>query len=362
MKTKKIRTYSSYVEVLRMAVAILCSLLIVFAIILMTSEQPWEALRYFVIGPLTSLRRFGNVIEAMTPLMFTGLAVIVLFRPGLFNLAMEGAFFMGAVAACAGALIVNLPPVLNLLFAMLCAMAAGGLTCAIPGVLKAKCNANELVTSLMLNYICLYLGLYVITTFFYDPTQNSNYSYKFADSMVLPKILDGTRINLGTIIALVTVAVIWVLLTKTSFGFKTKLVGQNHNMADYSGINSGKIIILAQIVGGMLAGLGGSVELFGMYQRFQYSDLPGFGWDGVLIAIVARHKAQYVPLAAFFLAYLRTGADIMSRNCDIPFEIVKIIQAVMVLLISATAILSGLKKRLIIKETRALEAQTQEVK
>ncbi len=362
MKTKKVRMYSSYVEALRMTVAVLCSLLIVFAIILMTSEQPLEALRNFVFGPLTSLRRFGNVIEAMTPLMFTGLAVIVLFRPGLFNLSMEGAFFTGAVAACAGALVVDLPPVLNLIFAMLCAMIAGGFTCAIPGVLRAKCGANELVTSLMLNYICLFAGLYVITAFFYDPTQNSNYSYKFAESMSLPRILPGTRINLGTVLALLTVAAVWLILTKTSFGFKTRLVGENNTMADYSGINSANTIILSQIVGGMLAGLGGAVELFGMYQRFQYSDLPGFGWDGVLITIVARHKAQYVPLAAFFLAYLRTGADIMSRNCDIPFEIVKIIQAVMVLLISATAILSGLKKRMIIKETRALEALNQEVR
>ena len=106
----------------------------------------------------------------------------------------------------------------------------------------------------------------------------------------------------------------------------------------------------------MLAGLGGAAELFGMYQRFQYSALPGYGWDGVLIAIVARRKVQYVPFAALFLSYLRIGADIMSRNSDIPFEIVNIIQAVMVLLISATAILSGYKKKLIIKETKEFEA------
>ena len=87
-----------------------------------------------------------------------------------------------------------------------------------------------------------------------------------------------------------------------------------------------------------------------MYKRFQYSSLPGYGWDGVLIAIVAKNKIQYVPIAAFFLAYLRIGADIMSRTTDIPFEIVNIIQAVMVLLISATAILSGVKKKMIIRE------------
>lgn len=355
MKNKK--TLSSYVEMLRTMAAIFCSLLIVFAIILLISEQPLAALGDFVFGPLTSVRRFGNVIEGMTPLMFTGLAVIILFKPGLFNLAMEGAFFIGAVAACAGALSFGLPGRLNLAAAMAFAALAGGAVCFIPGVLKVKCNANELVTSLMLNYICLYFGLWIITTFFYDPTQNSNYSYKFPELTGLPRIIGGTRINWGTIVAIATVAVIWVLMNKTSFGFKANLVGENKNMADYSGIHSGRVILLAQLIGGMLAGLGGSVELFGMYQRFQYSALPGYGWDGVLIAIVARRKVKYVPFAAFFLAYLRIGADIMSRNSDIPFEIVNIIQAVMVLLISATAILSGLKKRLIIKEAQELEQQ-----
>ena len=135
------------------------------------------------------------------------------------------------------------------------------------------------------------------------------------------------------------------------------MVGENNNMADYCGVKSGKIIIITQFVGGILAGLTRDlVYLFGMFERFQYSALPGYGWDGVLIAIVAKHKVQYVPFAALFLSYLRVGADIMSRNSNIPFEIVNIIQAVMVLLISATAILSGVKKRLIVKETRALEA------
>ncbi|MEY8321383.1 ABC transporter permease [Lachnospiraceae bacterium 46-61] len=343
------------VEILRTMVAIFCSLLMVFAIILLVSDQPVSALGDFLIGPLTSVRRMGNVIEAMTPLIFTGLSVTMLYRAGLFNLAMEGAFFIGAVAATAGALLFDLPPVINLVVAMAFAMVAGGIVTFIPAILKVKCHANELVTSLMLNYVCLYLGLYIITAFFYDPQMNSNYSYMFADSMVLPKLFSKTRINTGTIIALVTVFVVWLILNKTSFGYKVTLVGKNDNMAKYSGIHAGIVIIGSQILGGMLAGLGGSVELFGMYQRFQYQGLPGYGWDGVLIAIVARYQAKYIPLAALFLAYLRIGADIMSRNTDIPFEIVKIIQAIMIVLISAQAILSKYRQKLVVKEAKELE-------
>lgn len=354
MKTKK--PLSDYVEMMRMMLAILISLLIVFAIILLISEEPLSALKDFIFGPLTSVRRFGNVIEGMTPLIFTGLAVIILFRPGLFNLAMEGAFFMGMVAACGASITIGIPGKLTLLLSMIAGAIAGGIVCFIPGVLKVKAHANELVTSLMINYICLYFGLWIINAFFYDPTQNSSYSYKFPEGCTLDRIVEGTRINQGTILAILAVVLIWLLVSRTSFGFKATLVGENNIMADYCGIKSGRVIIMTQIIGGLLAGFGGAAQLFGMFERFQYSALPGYGWDGVLIAIVARHKPKFVPFAALFLSYLRIGADIMSRNSDIPFEIVNIIQAVMVLLISATAILSGFKKKLIIRETRELEA------
>ena len=214
MKQKK--PLSSYVEMLRTMIAILISLIIVFAIILLISSQPLSALGDFIFGPLTSVRRFGNVIEGMTPLMFTGLAVISLFKPGLFNLSMEGAFFIGAVAACAASLGLGLSGKTALIVAMAAAAVAGGFICFIPGIMKVKTGSNELVTSLMLNYTCLYVGLWIITTFFYDPTQNSNYSYKFPEGCALSKIITGTRINSGTIIALVTVLVIWVIVDRKS--------------------------------------------------------------------------------------------------------------------------------------------------
>ena len=349
---KREKPLSSYIEMFRTMLAIFISLLIVFFIILLVSKEPLTAIAAFVFGPLGSLRRFGNVIEAMIPLIFTGMSVILLFRPGLFNLSMEGGFFLGAVTACASALTIKIPGIGGLIVSMVFAGVVGGIITSIPGVLSVKTGANVLVTSLMLNYICLFFGSWIISTFLYDPTQNVNYSFKFPDNIKLPILIPGTRVSTGLIIAIVTVLFMYVFMNKTSIGFKSTLVGKNRNMAEYSGISSDKIIFLTQAIGGMLAGIGASVELFGMYRRFQYSSLPGYGWDGVLIAIVAKNKIQYVPIAAFFLAYLRIGADIMSRTSDIPFEIVNIIQAVMVLLISATAILSGLKKKMVINEVR----------
>ena len=203
MKQKK--PLSSYVEMLRTMIAILISLIIVFAIILLISSQPLSALGDFIFGPLTSVRRFGNVIEGMTPLMFTGLAVIILFKPGLFNLSMEGAFFIGAVAACAASLGLGLSGKTALIVAMAAAAVAGGFICFIPGIMKVKTGSNELVTSLMLNYTCLYVGLWIITTFFYPagvPFQFSEfYTYIKERGYVLypGKLTDADTFRVGNI-------------------------------------------------------------------------------------------------------------------------------------------------------------------
>ncbi len=334
---------------LKTALALLIALASACVIIFWASAAPLDALYSLFIGPFTSLRRFGNIIEAMTPLIFTGLAVILLYRAGLFNLSMEGGFFIASVVATASALLLPLPPVINIIAAVLLAALAGGVASLIPGILKVQCKAPELVTSLMLNYVLLYLGLYIIINHLSDPSMNANYSYPFPENMALPRILDGTRVNAGSIVALLAVGLVYVFLNKTVFGYNVTLVGQNRRLAHASGIRVGRTVLASQMLGGALAGLGGAMELFGMYKRFQYQGLPGFGWDGVLIAIVARFRPELIPLSSFFLAYLRIGTDIMSRESDIPSEIITIIQATVIVLISAEALLKNYRHRQIVR-------------
>lgn len=345
------------VELLKMLTAIALSLLIVFVIIFLVSDDPIGAITSFLIGPLTSVRRMGNIVELMIPLMFSGLAIIFLFRTGLFNLSGEGAIFSGAVVATIVVLRLDVTPVIRMIIAVLAAGLMGSLVTFIPGFLKVKFNANEIVTSLMLNFVCLNVGLYFIHGFFLDPQVNSPYSYKFADGIGLPKIINGTRIHLGLVIALAVIAIAWLVLNKSVFGFKSKLVGANQKMAEYVGIRSTSIILLTQIIGGFIAGMGGSVELFGMYSRFQFGGLTGYGWDGIPIAIIARNNPKNLPFAALFISYLKIGADIMARESNIPFEIIQIIQAVMIIFISAQALLSGYKKKVMMQEVKRMEKE-----
>lgn len=347
------------VELLRTLVAIGISLLIVLAVILLISDEPIKAISSFILGPLSSVRRMGNVVELMIPLMFTGLATIVLFRVGLFNLSVEGSFFAGIVVATVVSLVFKANPIITLLVSIAAATLTGGFITTIPGLLKVKCNSNEIVTSLMLNYVVLNIGLFVIQDYFRDPQSQTMYSYKFPEGVELARIIPGTRIHLGLVIVLALIIAIHFLLERSSFGYTSKLVGSNFRMANYSGLNSEKTIILSQWIGGLIAGLGGAVELFGMYSRFQYYGLTGYGWDGILIAIVARAKPKLVPVAAFFLAYLRIGADIMSRENDVPFELIQIVQAIVIVLISAQVILSKYRKKVLKEEADRIEKEVE---
>lgn len=344
------RTKFDKVEFIRMLFAILISLTLVFAIIFLVSSNPIGAIKSFVLGPIKSIRRIGNVIELMIPLSMSGLAIIFLFKTGLFNLSAEGAIFSGSAVSAIVALTLDFPPIIVLILSILAGGLIGALITFIPGFLKIKTGASEIVTSLMLNFVCLHISLYFIQEFFLDKTINSSYTYKFREGISLGNIIPGTRIHFGLVIVLIFILLSYFLLKKTTFGVKADLVGSNANMSKYSGIDGTKIIIATQLIGGFIAGIGGSIELFGMYNRFQYGDLTGYGWEGIPIAIIAKNNPKLLPFAALFISYLRIGADIMSRETDIPFEIVQIIQAIMIVFISANALLSSYKKRMLAKE------------
>jgi simple sugar transport system permease protein len=210
----------------------------------------------------------------------------------------------------------------------------------------------------MFNYIAFFFGLWIINYFLRDVNAGAMVSYPFAESALLPKILPGTRVSLGLVIAAVFVILAVLFMFKTRWGYRIRVTGENAQFAKYSGINTGKVVIYSQLIGGLLAGIGGSIETLGMYKRFSWQTLPGYGWDGVIIAILSRNNPAYVPLAAFFLAYLRIGADLMSRYSDVPNELVSIIQGVMIILIAASSFLAKYRHRLVYEEATHTETAT----
>lgn len=349
MSSKKIETQF---EIIRTFVAILLAMVLALIIILAVSEEPLDSITTFLIGPLTSLRRFGNVIEMAIPFIFTGLAVCVMFQANQFNMAGEGAFYIGGVAASFIAIKFIMPAGIHPIVAILFGGLIGAIVGLIPGILKIKWNANELVSSLMLNYISLYTGLYIINNILRDPNAGNTASYIFNKTSTLEKIIPGTRIHWGLIIAILSILLIYLFMYRSKWGYALRMTGLNESFARYSGINTKRVIIYSQVIGGLIAGIGGSTEILGMYQRFQWQALPGYGFDGIIVAILARMNPLFVPIAALFLAYIRIGADIMARTSDVPSEVISVIQAIIIMLIAANRFLAQWKHKKVVKASK----------
>ncbi|MFV0379234.1 MAG: ABC transporter permease [Anaerorhabdus sp.] len=337
-------------EMVRMLTAVLIALVLAMVIILIASDEPLMAIKYLFLGPLESKRRFFNVLELMIPLTFTGLSVTVMFKANQFNMISEGVFYVGGVIASIIVVSMKLPFVIHPLFSILIAGLVGGFIATIPSIIKLKWNASELVSSLMMNFILFNLGLYVINNFFRDINAGAMASLPFEETGKLDIMFRGTRLHYGVLILLVTWILTYLFINKTKLGYQLRVTGENIKFAKYSGIKTTFIIILSQFVGGFIAAVGGATEVLGMYERFKWQDLTNYGFDGIIVAILAKEKPQYVPLAAFFLAYIRIGADRMGNMTDVTFEMVAILQGIIIMLVAAKSFMGKYRQKLIEKE------------
>lgn len=325
-------------------------------IILLVSKEPAVAIYKFLIGPVTNTRYFGDVIELMTPLLFTGLAVSLMFQTKLFNLAAEGMFYAGGLVAAVFATLIPMPIGIHPIVSIIASIIAGSIIAFIPAILKLKFGANEIVSSLMLNYVVFHTGDFVLKTYMKDPKVTHVTSFKFPKTARLPKIVG--EVHIGLIIAVLLLVAAYIFLYHTRWGYAIRITGQNNNFAKYSGINVMRTILISQIIGGAIAGLGGATHMLGSQQRFNWEWRSGYGWDGIIIAIIARYNPKLIPMGAFILAYLRIGSDIMSRTTDVQNEVVAIIQGIIIILIAAVGFLEGYRRKLIVK--RATETMPAE--
>lgn len=324
------------------AIATIGLLLVVVAVVVvpvaLTQADPVGALGTFVLGPLADRRHLGNVVETATPLLFTGLSVSLMFRAGMFNLGAEGAFFLGGVAATYAALALPGPDFSRAAVAVGFGAAVGSLVCAIPGFLRVRFGASELVSSLMLNYAALYLGLYVINYLVRDPNAGAMASFRLPPEARLPRLFAGTHVHLGALIGLLACGLGGAWLFATRAGYEARVVGASPGLARHVGLSIATVATGVQVLGGLAAAMGGAVEILGLYPRFAWTDLPGQGWNGLVVAILAGNNPFLVPPAALALSWLEVGGDLLARNYDVPSQLVGLIQAAVILFATAAAI------------------------
>ena len=338
-------------SVLRTTLAIGVGILLSIIIIVFVSDDPLLSIKYLTIGPLLNLNNFYSLVTMWIPLVITGLAVCIMFNANQFNLFAEGAFFFGGVIATATALSLNLPPVIHPIVCILVAAVVSGLG-MIPALMRYKLGASEMVASLLLNYACLQLGMFIISYFYRDPDAGSVVSEKLPDSAKLGELIRRSNIHAGLFVAVFLTIVVYYFLFHTRWGFEIRLTGQNGNFARYAGVNIGFVIVFSQILGGALAGGAGAM---GTYNRFSWTSLTNHGWDGVTLTILAGKNPKYIPLAALFLAYLRKGADLMSMKTDMQTDFVSVIQAVILIFLLAEQFLAGYRQKKTYELSKKLE-------
>ena len=353
--TKEVRKIEQRFEFLRIGLALFIALGVVLFIIALVSDDPLFAIREMLLGPFSSLRRMGNVIEAAIPITFTGLAITMVFKTHRFNLAADSAFYLGAMVTLMVGMYSPLPPYATIVIGLIAGFIAGGIVGFIPALINFKFGANELVVSLMLNYIVSFYVKYLLNYVVRDPYSASLQSYPMQEGVNLGNLISGTRVHYGLILMVVVVIIAFIVLYKTKWGYALRMTGLNEKFSKYSGIKVAGVVMLAQAIGTGIAGFGGAVEMMGLYTRFRWLESPGYGWDGVIIATLARGNPAAVPFAALFLAYIRTGADILNRTTNIPAEIISLVQAIIITLIAAQAFLSKQKQKQIVKTSTVVE-------
>ncbi|GIK43362.1 MAG: ABC transporter permease [Chloroflexota bacterium] len=289
-------------------------------------------------GSLGSAAAISESLVAATPYIFTGLAVAVGFRGGLFNIGGEGQLLVGAAVAVIIGYSFRLPALIHLPLALLGGMAGGALYASIPGILKAKTGAHEVINTIMLNYIAFRFFDWAFTGPLRRPGGDRPVTAEIFPTAYLPQLFEGYRFHWGFFLALLTAFVIWWLLFKTTLGFEIRTVGANPNAARYGGIKITRIIVLTMAISGGLAGLAGTNEVLGLNHFLAGGFSSGYGFDAIALALLGKSHPLGVVLAALLFGTLRNGATRMQSIASIPIDIISIVQALVIVFIAAPAI------------------------
>ncbi len=276
------------------------------------------------------------VLHDMTLLLLTGLAVAVALQAGLFNIGAAGQLLVGALAAAWAGALQGVPSGVHLPAALLAGAAAGALWAFIPVWLKVRRGAHEVISTIMFNYIALYLTHWLVTERLKDPAGDAPQTAVIAEAARLPLLReDFLQASWGLGIAVLIALGLWLTLYRTVWGYETRATGANRDAADAAGVPTARRMIEAMLVSGALAGLAGAIEVCGTQYRF-FEGFPGeYGFDGIAVALLAGNHPALALLSAWLMSALRSGAYHLHAETGAPKEIAVVVQAVLILYVAA---------------------------
>jgi len=303
-------------------------------IMLVLGDNPLTAYGILFAGAFQGRASIFTTLQFTTPLIFTGLAVAFSFRAGIWNIGAEGQMLFGAFFAAEAGYMLRLPAPIHLPVAFLCGMVGAVLWALIPGLLRALLGINELVVCLMLNPMALLLTSYLSDYPFKAPGP-TNKTYDIQPTAQLAQLTPYSQLNAGIFLAVAMAVLLLAFWGLTARGYEFKMIGLNVLFARYGGLNVARGLILAMVISGAIAGMAGSEEALGVYHAYYDGFSPGYGNDGIAIAMLAKNNPLGVVVAALLLGALNSGGQQLQMQSNITKDLVTLLQAVIIFFLAA---------------------------
>jgi len=313
-------------------------------LVVAVGQNPFQVYAILIEGGFVGWPNLSVALQLTTPLIFTGLAVAMSFRAGLWNIGAEGQMIMGALAAGIVGYAVPAPIVLHIPLCVAAAFAGGALWASVPAILRVYLGVNELVVCLMMNPIALLLTGYVAARVLKAPGP-TNKLPDILDTAILPNFSLFSQLNAGIFIALACCAIVAVVNHATVRGFEWRIMGLNPRFAHYGGIDVRGNALAVFLVSGGVAGLAGAEQVLGVYRAFYDNFSPGYGFDGIAVAMLAKNNPLGVILAAFLLGALNAGSGVLQMETGVSKYLVQVLQFIIVLVLAAEFSFTWLGRR-----------------
>jgi simple sugar transport system permease protein len=352
--------YTLGVPVLAVFTALLLGAIIIF----LTGGDVVKAYQGLWEGSFGKPQSISETLVWTTPYIFGGLAVALAFKAGLFNIGVEGQIGLGSLASVwVGYSVKDVPFPFHALLALAAGVAAGALWGAIPGFLKARTGAHEVIVTIMMNYIAIQMTSFLVSGPMKDPNPliANAQTPKILQSARLPPLLPDPqyRVHWGIVIAVLAALAVWWLLNKSTLGFEIRTVGANAQAARYAGIAVGRTIVITMALSGGLAGMAGALEVVALNFYHTAGFSVGYGFDSIAVALLGRADPIGVLPSALLFGGLAAGASRMQFLSQIPIDIIKVIQALILIFVAAPALVRWLYRIRVPREAESVAGDVQ---
>lgn len=315
--------------------AVVLIIVLMSGAMVIAGTSPLDGFSALILGSLGGRSQIGETLVATSALLFPSLGVALAFRAGLFNIGAEGQLLVGAMLAGAFGGFVTMPPAAAVLVMLLLGAIGGGIWGAIAGWMKAKLRANEIISTLMLNFVAQYLTLWVVTQWLLGPAATGAETPWLPNNYWLPTLIPHTRLSIGILIAVAIAAALQFLFARTVFGYELRVSGEAPEAARRNGINLSRLTWSSLALSGAIAGVGGATIVTGELHRFNTQLSPGYGYIAIAVALVGDLDPLKVCVASFLFGILEAGGLAMQASAQVPKDAIHVIEGLIILVLAA---------------------------